>query len=573
LKKVLAFSTRYPLDCHRTGENNLHGSTWGLKMMKKFISALAILLSLTITQSTFAALDSWTGNNGTFAFQDTTQWTLGAVPGASDDAFITNDITGTTTVTNYGTAVTVNSFTMSNNTLFTHRLIISNMTFTVSGTTLLGSNAIFQIGIGSSTVAGGAPATLTTADLTMNDNARIEFIKSSGSIANTLVVSGVFSNSSRSFLGSTASGNGGSYFLRFTDVTKVVTNRGTMSIILNGGGATLSLQVGSGGNFGTFVNEGTFNFINPGGGRTGFVDAVFQNVGTLLMSNNNATAVSPFVLRVTSNVVNRGTIDLVAVGSSAGNKNIISNGAGAFINLGTLRSFTTTIAAEVRSNIIFVAEAGQSFSNAVGGQVVLPAGNEGVLHIRSDAPVNLGTNLVNGGTLLYQTSVGGAVGLRNVGLIQLGAAGNLNASIVTNFGIVRGVGTITGNLVDMSGGKIEPGLSIGTLRITGNVTVKDGGTLSIELGSGVGNNDLLALTGTLTLEPSSALELSGGDIGLVYTVATFSARSGTFGVVTPNYDVNYFSDRIEVMFIPEPSTMVLVGAGMLGLFLFRRRRV
>jgi hypothetical protein len=60
------------------------------------------------------------------------------------------------------------------------------------------------------------------------------------------------------------------------------------------------------------------------------------------------------------------------------------------------------------------------------------------------------------------------------------------------------------------------------------------------------------------------LSLSGGAVGNVHTVATAFAVSDTFGSVTPNYAVTCGSTDIAAQRIPEPSTMMLVVAGLGG---------
>ncbi len=74
------------------------------------------------------------------------------------------------------------------------------------------------------------------------------------------------------------------------------------------------------------------------------------------------------------------------------------------------------------------------------------------------------------------------------------------------------------------------------------------------------------------MNANSILNLAGGAVGNVYTVATAFAESGTFGTVTPNYSVTYAANDIMVQFVPEPSTMMLAAAGLLSLVAFRRRK-
>jgi len=96
--------------------------------------------------------------------------------------------------------------------------------------------------------------------------------------------------------------------------------------------------------------------------------------------------------------------------------------------------------------------------------------------------------------------------------------------------------------------------------------------LSLELGLLAGQEDLLNVGSNLTVNANSILDLTGGAVGNVYTVATALAVSGIFGSVTPDYTVTYNPTDITVQFVPEPSTVLLVASGLVGLVGLRRRR-
>src|ERR1051326_6289227 len=110
----------------------------------------AVLLGslLTVATPLFAANISWdTTKTGTQAFSNTANWVGGTITTSADSVFVTN-VTTTSTLTNK-TAGTfeIANFTMSNNTAgATTTVLFSNNTFRVDGTSLLGSNAVVQIG-------------------------------------------------------------------------------------------------------------------------------------------------------------------------------------------------------------------------------------------------------------------------------------------------------------------------------------------------------------------------------------------------------------------------------------------
>jgi hypothetical protein len=177
---------------------------------------------------------------------------------------------------------------------------------------------------------------------------------------------------------------------------------------------------------------------------------------------------------------------------------------------------------------------------------------------------------MNGGTMLtFDTDQNGNLLTNALG--QVTTTTN-TTRIFQNVGLIKGSGAILASLNDLSGSTLAPGFgTFQTLNIGGNVTMGSNSTLSIVVGSLAGQNDLLAVGSNLTLNANSILNLSGGAVGNVYTVATSFAESGTFGTVTPNYNATYAGNDIMVQFIPEPSTMMLAAAGLLGLIALRRR--
>lgn len=146
----------------------------------------------------------------------------------------------------------------------------------------------------------------------------------------------------------------------------------------------------------------------------------------------------------------------------------------------------------------------------------------------------------------------------------------------------NGVLTVTGVTTGLTNhGTLAPGLSIGTLSVTGNVTFGDTGALSAEVAQN-GTSDLLAITGNLDLSAAGDALLIDGlapATGQWYTVLTYTGtRLGEFDVLRTLTDavnprsVQYVGNTVQVFVIPEPTAAVLlVGGAGLGL-LSRRRR-
>jgi len=80
-----------------------------------------------------------------------------------------------------------------------------------------------------------------------------------------------------------------------------------------------------------------------------------------------------------------GTMRFVADGTGSGVRNVATLNAGGLVNLGTL-TFDQTGGTAGNNNDIILNTAGTSFSNAVGGQLILEAGNIGNVRILADDP-------------------------------------------------------------------------------------------------------------------------------------------------------------------------------------------
>jgi uncharacterized repeat protein (TIGR01451 family) len=149
---------------------------------------------------------------------------------------------------------------------------------------------------------------------------------------------------------------------------------------------------------------------------------------------------------------------------------------------------------------------------------------------------NAGTMLAQSGTLDFTTSY-----TQTAGTTTLGAGNITVANLNLNGGLLNGMGTITGNLIN-NGGEVAPGTtSTCTVNVTGNYTQAAAGKLSIDI-DGAGVNDLLAVGGSVTLDGTFAASLNYSPvIGTTWTALTFASRSGDFAtynlpsLISPSY--------------------------------------
>ena len=140
--------------------------------------------------------------------------------------------------------------------------------------------------------------------------------------------------------------------------------------------------------------------------------------------------------------------------------------------------------------------------------------------------VKLGSGTLN---MTGTNSYTGTTAIKEGQLFINGTASSSTAKISSGAKL-GGTGTV-GAIV--SDGNIEPGNSIGTLNVSGTVTLNSGSVLVIEVDT-AGNTDKIVATGavtaggTLRISPGSGTYSSGQQ----YTIITGSSISGTFSTIT-----------------------------------------
>jgi hypothetical protein len=246
---------------------------------------------------------------------------------------------------------------------------------------------------------------------------------------------------------------------------------------------------------------------------------------------------------------------------------------------------------------LFAGSSQASFRSAPGGDLsIVDVVDSSVLHVGqpiTGTPVDPTATTVLP-TALYiaeilsptQIAVSGNIGSTNGTNLLLGNQWNLafgagtgtgSANVNALGGTVGGTGVIGGSLTSTLAGVIAPGASIGTLTVLGSTTI--GGVLDVEYdGAGAGSIDLLAVTGGLTLDPTSVVDFDA--VGAPadddpYVFATYGSLSGTFGAVLNlpvgyGIDYAYAGSSIALVKVPEPGALALFSL-LLGVCLAPRR--
>lgn len=472
---------------------------------------------------------------GTVDFNTDGAWAGGSKAGVGDNAWLTNAITTSRTITNGAAGPTIDNLIISNS-LGSSRLmtlLLSNQTFTVSNTGTFGANGALNLKTNAtatfgslvlenvSATAGAVAPTVTVAlgsrlqvnatgtlsagmlrigtgssgsllstavfnNLTMANTASIDF--NATALANrgpdTLVVTGSFQNATGNIISSSgvSGGNGLSLvFLNGQAGTATVTNNGVIAGSWGAfNGAALNIQAtGSSTDSRTnyFLNNGNLSLVFSAGAPAGGIAFTNQwvmnlvNAGSLVISNLNTS---------------------VAGGRNATIRLFLS-GSEAATNLGTIAFFST---------------------NAVPGSPTV----QNIIDFR------VSNGFVNAGTLTsLSPDITGNVGFTNLFTVTSGTFSN--AGIVST-----GVGGIGGFTI-----RADRSVNTGSNIVNSAVLTYQNSTG----GAGILENDgLLRVDGTLVVNT-----LTNGSGGVIQGIGTVKALTISAGIVNPGNSVGTLTNN------------------------------
>lgn len=162
------------------------------------------------------------------------------------------------------------------------------------------------------------------------------------------------------------------------------------------------------------------------------------------------------------------------------------------------------------------------------------------------ANVSGGLTKTGGGLL----TLSGASNYRGPTLVQAGGlriTGDLTAAtgaVTVSSGASLGGTGIIGGAVTVNGGTLAPGITLGTLTASQNVTLSGGSTFAVDLNDSLfPTSDRLVVQGSLNLSGVNLVaSATGAATGEAYIIATWGGNlTGTFSSVSlpPGYTVNY----------------------------------
>jgi len=445
-------------------------------------------------------------------------------------------------------------------------------TFTQSGGThadtwhlYVGVNAGGNVGTGTYNLNGG---TLTVGTLAVGTDF------GSGGGTGTIVQTGSSSSHSVNgnvFLGSTTSPgtykiSGGAW-----NVSGFVSGADNGSIVINGGtvGVAGSISVKNFTLGDTSGYNGTFT-LAAGKSLTATNETIGQGGAGVFTQNGGAN-------NCTNLTIGAGSTYTMSGGSLTAGQVLVGQGGSATFNIGsqnpsvstlTLKNGTVSGAGTITATSGYQVESGTIGAN-LAGNVALTKSTSGTA------------------TLSGACSYGGNTGITSGTLLVDGLLTSSTASVTVGGATLGGTGVINRLLTTSSDSFVSPGDNgIGTLTLSAADTpVMFNGTLLIEAsGAGTGYCDLLDVsqgnTGTLNVTNAAvSFDILRVLDDPAYIFLKYDSLSGPFRKVEklpPNYEIDYdyMGNQVALVLVPEPSTLALLAAGVIGLSarVWRRRK-
>ena len=323
-------------------------------------------------------------------------------------------------------------------------------------------------------------------------------------------------------------------------------NTGTLSVdgmLTIDASATLNLNAGTAVAGSGLLNVANFETLSVNvpvamaAGLTLTVDGTIANAQNLTIPNTfnlnsgSVTGTGTFTTPAMSTTTLSGLPKTLGAGLAWNSLGLVNWTAGDFVLTDAGSVFTVGAGALSIFNI----NTGSSNDDMNGSGTIVNNGTlnkiSGVNTVFNVAFTNTGTVDVQAGVLDYNFGNNQTAGITQLTGGSLDSTGNINI----NGGLLQGSGTVLRPVIINAGGALGPGLSIGTMNVTGNVTFNSGGAFNVELENGA--SDVLDASGfTVTIQPGAILNLtsSGGPTpigGEMFNVILGSSVVNTFTVV------------------------------------------
>lgn len=373
----------------------------------------------------------------------------------------------------------------------------------------------------------------------------------------------------------------------------------------------------------TIANSADVGFFASGGSRT-VANPITVNGGNTKIKGANDLTMSGAVdlgggIR-TFTVTNTGATTFSGVISNGGltkegASGLSLSGANTYSGATTVNAGTLKLGA---SGVISDSSA-VSLANVAGANLDVNGQTETIASLAgggaSGGNVQLGSGILTVGdatSTSYAGVISGSGGQlvkQGAGALSLNGANTYSGATAINAGILNGTGSLAGAVnvnaagalggmltvsgpVTVTGGTVAPGQSPGTLTINNNLMLDSASALAYELlgtdqTPGGTNNDLitgvqdLTLAGTLNVMETSVgsfLSAQPGDKWRLINYAGSLTGTLTLGAMPTLSNPSYFfkietlPNQVNLLVVPEPSTMLMALLGTVGLLGAARRR-
>ncbi|WP_169453529.1 autotransporter outer membrane beta-barrel domain-containing protein [Pleomorphomonas oryzae] len=370
-------------------------------------------------------------------------------------------------------------------------------------------------GSGTITVANGQTLTSGADNTSSNWNGTIDGLGGSFTKTGTgtLTITGQnYYEGATTIAGGTLVISGG---LAIADASAVTVNTGA------------TLQVNTSENVGSISGGGTIVLNNTilGAGYDNSSTAFFGNMsgsGQLLKRGSGT-------LTLFGTNTNTGGIDAIGGSVVLAGGNAMSDTAELALNGGSaelqtseaIGSLSGSGGVNINANTLTLAgSASTTYSGAISGTGTIARSGSGTLTLTGNSSGFAGTTTVDGSALVLNGQLGGS-------------------ATIGNGGRLSGTGTIgsgAGSLLTMaSGSSVGPGNSIGTLHVNGNMVFNSGSRYEVEVDPNGTGSDLIAATGTVTINGGSVVHIgAAGNYKPTQTYTILTADQGVFGTFDPN---------------------------------------
>ena len=176
--------------------------------------------------------------------------------------------------------------------------------------------------------------------------------------------------------------------------------------------------------------------------------------------------------------------------------------------------------------------------------------------ILSGANIDTGTNTLDIAQPLQDGGIGGGLTKLGVGTLLMDGANGYLGTTKVNAGTLGGVGSFAGPVAVNSGATLSPGEvgstnSIGTLTLSGALTLNAGSATVMELDKVAGMNDLVTSSSSITYGGTLVIQNLNGAVqaGDTFTLFTAASYNGSFSSVlsqTPNQTVTWDLSKLSV---------------------------